>query len=90
MSKKKECESTNWRINYRDRKEYYESQQAALDAVDLIISSYESGIRSRSNLKFDERALRGHRSKSASAYSVITQFLASDDRIFDTLSKFDL
>jgi hypothetical protein len=44
MSKEKDSKSTNWRVNYRDRKEYYESQQAALAAVDLIISSYESGI----------------------------------------------
>jgi hypothetical protein len=34
----------NWRINYRDRTECYESQQAAIVAVDLIISSCDSGI----------------------------------------------
>ncbi|PSB44621.1 hypothetical protein [Chamaesiphon polymorphus] len=44
MSNDPESKIKNWRINYRDRKEYYESQQAALDAVDLIISSCESGI----------------------------------------------
>jgi hypothetical protein len=44
MSNDTESKIKNWRINYRDRKEYYESQQAALDAVDLIISSCESGI----------------------------------------------
>jgi hypothetical protein len=44
MSEEKDSKSTNWRINYQDRKEYYESQQAAIDAVDIIISSCESGI----------------------------------------------
>jgi hypothetical protein len=44
MSNDTDSKIKNWRINYRDRKEYYESQQAALDAVDLIISSCESGI----------------------------------------------
>ena len=44
MSKKKESKSNNWRISYQDRKEYYESQEAAIVAVDLIISSCESGI----------------------------------------------
>ena len=44
MSKKKESKSNNWRVSYQDRKEYYESQQAALVVVDLIISSCESGI----------------------------------------------
>ena len=44
MSEKQEPKSNNWRISYGDRKEYYESQQAALVAVDLIISSHESGI----------------------------------------------
>ena len=44
MSNKKESKSNNWRINYQDRKEYYESQEAAIIAVNLIISSCESGI----------------------------------------------
>lgn len=44
MSKKKESKSNNWRIKYQDRHEYYESQQAALVAVDSIVSSCESGI----------------------------------------------
>lgn len=44
MSKKKESKSNNWRISYRDRKECYESQQAALVAVETIISSCESGF----------------------------------------------
>ena len=44
MSKKKDSKSKNWRVSYQDSKEYYESQQAALVAADLIISSCESGI----------------------------------------------
>ena len=44
MSKKKESKSNNWRISYQDCNEYYDSQEAATVAVDLIISSYESGI----------------------------------------------
>lgn len=44
MSKKKKSKSNNWRVSYRGRQEDYESQQAALVAVDLIISSCESGI----------------------------------------------
>ena len=44
MSKKKESKSNNWRISYQDRKEYYESQAAAIIEVDLIISSCENGI----------------------------------------------
>ena len=44
MSKKKELKCNNWRINYQDRQEYYEDQAAALIAVDLIISSCDSGI----------------------------------------------
>jgi hypothetical protein len=44
MSKKKDSKIKNWRINYQDRIEYYESQAAAMVAVDLIISSCETGI----------------------------------------------
>ncbi len=44
MSKKKDSKINNWRINYQDRTEYYESQAAAMVAADLIISSCESGI----------------------------------------------
>jgi hypothetical protein len=44
MSKKKESKSNNWRISYQDRIEYYESQEAAIVAANLIISSCESGI----------------------------------------------
>jgi len=42
MSKKKV--STNWYLHYRDSFEWYPSQQAALDAADPIVSTYESGI----------------------------------------------
>lgn len=44
MSKKKDAKIKNWRVNYQDRIEYYESLSAALVAVDLIISGCESGI----------------------------------------------
>ncbi len=44
MSKKKESKSNNWRLNYQDRISYYESQAAAIVAVNLILSSCESGI----------------------------------------------
>ncbi|MCY7337776.1 MAG: hypothetical protein LH613_16445 [Chamaesiphon sp.] len=33
-----------WYISHQDRIEYYDSQQAALIAVDSILASYESGI----------------------------------------------
>jgi hypothetical protein len=42
MSKKKDSKSKNWWISYQDRIEYYESQQVAIVAANLIISSYES------------------------------------------------
>ncbi|NJR32813.1 MAG: hypothetical protein HC778_08450 [Chamaesiphon sp. CSU_1_12] len=42
MGKKKL--STNWYVHHQDRMEWYESQEAALDAVDLFVSSYENGI----------------------------------------------
>jgi hypothetical protein len=44
MSKKKDSKIKNWRINYQDQIEYYESQAAAIVAADLIISSCESGV----------------------------------------------
>jgi hypothetical protein len=42
MGKKKL--STNWYVHHQDQMEWYESQEAALDAVDLFVSSYENGI----------------------------------------------
>jgi hypothetical protein len=42
MGKKKL--STNWYVHHQDRMEWYESQAAAIDAVDLFIASYEHGI----------------------------------------------
>jgi hypothetical protein len=42
MGKKKV--STNWYVHHQDRMEWYESQEAAIDAVDLLIASYENGI----------------------------------------------
>ena len=42
MGKKKV--STNWYVHHQDRMEWYESQEAAIDAVDLLVSSYENGI----------------------------------------------
>jgi hypothetical protein len=36
--------STNWYVHHQDQMEWYESQEAALDAVDLCIASYENGI----------------------------------------------
>jgi len=44
MSERTDSKLENWRINYRDRTECYESQHAAIVAADLIISSCESGI----------------------------------------------
>jgi hypothetical protein len=44
MSERTDSNIKNWRINYRDRTECYESQQAAIVAADLIISSCESGF----------------------------------------------
>lgn len=49
MSKKKDSKIKNWRVNYRDKIECYESLTAALVATDLIISSCESGIWSESS-----------------------------------------
>ncbi|WP_157259998.1 hypothetical protein [Chamaesiphon minutus] len=42
MGKKKL--STNWYVHHQDRMEWYESQAAAIDAIDLFIASYENGI----------------------------------------------
>lgn len=42
MGKKKL--STNWYVHHQDRMEWYESQAAAIDAVDLFIASYDNGI----------------------------------------------
>ncbi len=36
--------STNWYVHHQDQMEWYESQEAALDAVDLFVASYENGI----------------------------------------------
>jgi hypothetical protein len=44
MSDSKESKCKSWHIDYEKQIKYYESQQAALIALDLIISSYESGI----------------------------------------------
>ena len=42
MGKKKV--SANWYVHHQNQMEWYESQEAAIDAVDLFISSYEDGI----------------------------------------------
>jgi hypothetical protein len=42
MGKKKV--STTWYVHHQDQMEWYESQEAALDAVDLFIASYDNGI----------------------------------------------
>jgi hypothetical protein len=42
MGKKKL--STNWYVHHQGRMEWYESQSAAIDAVDLFVTSYEHGI----------------------------------------------
>ena len=44
MSDLKESKRKSWHIDYRKQIKYYESQQAALIGLDLIRSSYESGI----------------------------------------------
>jgi hypothetical protein len=44
MSDRTDSKLKNWRINYRDRTECYDSQQAAIVAADQIISSCESGF----------------------------------------------
>lgn len=44
MSDRTDSKIKTWRIKYRDRIECYESQQAAIVAVDLIISSCEGGF----------------------------------------------
>jgi hypothetical protein len=44
MSDQTDSKLKNWRINYRDRTECYDSQQAAIVAADLIISGCESGF----------------------------------------------
>jgi hypothetical protein len=44
MSETKESTCKSWHIDYKKQIKYYGSQQAALIALDLIISSYESGI----------------------------------------------
>jgi hypothetical protein len=40
----KESKSNSWRISYQNQIDYYESQQAALVAIDLIMSRYEGEI----------------------------------------------
>lgn len=42
MGKKKL--STNWYVHHQERMEWYESQSAAIDAVDLFVASYDDGI----------------------------------------------
>jgi hypothetical protein len=42
MGKKKV--SANWYVHHQNQMEWYESQEAAIDAVDLFMSSYEDGI----------------------------------------------
>jgi hypothetical protein len=44
MSEKIVSKSKSWYTYYQDRLEYYDSQQAALDAVDSIVASYEGWI----------------------------------------------
>jgi hypothetical protein len=44
MGKKIGSKSTSWYTYHQSHTEYYESQQAALVAVNLIISGYEKGI----------------------------------------------
>ena len=44
MGKNKTSKLANWCIHHRDRWEHYESQQAALVAVDRVFASYENGI----------------------------------------------
>ncbi len=39
-----ESKSNSWRISYQNQIDYYESQQAALVAVDLIMSRCEGEI----------------------------------------------
>jgi hypothetical protein len=47
-----------WYVHHQDRMEYYESQQAAIGAVNLIIPSYENGIWDRNeshlNIGYDQ------------------------------------
>ena len=42
MGKKKV--SANWYVHHQNQMEWYESQEAAIDAVDLFMSGYENGI----------------------------------------------
>lgn len=42
MGKKKV--SANWYVHHQNQMEWYESQEAAIDAVDLFMSGYEDGI----------------------------------------------
>jgi hypothetical protein len=44
MSEKTASTSKSWHTYYQDRLEYYDSQEAALAAVDSIVASYEGGI----------------------------------------------
>ena len=44
MSEKTASKSKSWSIYYQNSFEYYESQQAALAALDSIVASYDSGI----------------------------------------------
>jgi hypothetical protein len=44
MGKGTDSKSTNWYVYHQDRIKYYESQQAALVAIDLIIPNCEDGI----------------------------------------------
>ncbi|WP_309741986.1 hypothetical protein [Chamaesiphon sp. OTE_20_metabat_361] len=41
--------STNWYVHHQNQMEWYPSQEAALDAVDLCVASYENGIWSDKN-----------------------------------------
>ena len=44
MGKKSKSKPANWYVSCQDNREYYESQQAVIVAVDSIVSSCESGI----------------------------------------------
>jgi hypothetical protein len=85
MSEKTASKSKSWRIYYQDSFEYYESQQAALAALDSIIASYDNGIWSDRDSYLTlsyEQGVAVDNDLFDSSYSTNSLILNSSDRRF--------
>jgi hypothetical protein len=85
MSEKTSSKSKSWSIYYQNSFEYYESQQAALTALDSIVASYDSGIWSDrdSYLTLNyEQGVTVDNDLFDSSYSTNSLILSSKDRRF--------